>query len=64
MDHLADPVDVAQLAIDLGDNLVFNKQLYYDHFSFVIAKDMSMWPDDVIPLLNKYNNINQTEILQ
>jgi hypothetical protein len=64
MDHLADPVDVANTAVDLGANgsLVFQKQYHMDHFSFVIGKAeaMSVWPTDVIPLLNKYKTNSQS----
>lgn len=61
MDHLADPKDVAQLAIDLGSNLVFNHQYDFDHMSFVVAKDMTYMPQDVIPLLKKYNPLPVNE---
>lgn len=46
LDPLANPVDVAQLEIDLKDNLVFSKQYPVGHGSFVVGNEkvMTLWP--------------------
>ena len=41
LDNLAAPQDVAWISERLGDKVVFQKQYLLDHFSFVLAKDMS-----------------------
>jgi len=69
MDHLADPVDVANTAADLQANgsLVFQKQYHADHFTFVIGKPeimTTMWQEDVVPLINKYATLTVPVYIQ
>jgi len=62
IDGLADPTDVAWLSQTLGDKVVFQKQYHLDHFSFVIAKDMSYF-NDVVTVLQEYNPTTATTFL-
>lgn len=55
-DLMADPTDVKWTAQQLNHNLVFNKEYHLGHLSFAIAKDMSFFTEDVMNLVNKYNN--------
>ena len=41
IDGLANPVDVANLSASIHEHVVFEKEYHLDHFSFVIAKDMT-----------------------
>ena len=41
LDALANPTDVANLSASIHDHVVFEKEYLLDHFSFVIAKDMT-----------------------
>ena len=34
-----------------------------DHFSFVMAKDMTFFSEDAVDLLHKYNPVNSTTFL-
>ena len=53
-DELADPDDVAWLHDQISDHVVFAQQYPLGHLSFLIAKDMSYFTDDVVPLIGKY----------
>jgi len=64
LDNLADPVDVANLSRWISDKIVFQKQYHLDHFSFVIAKDMSYFTEDVVSVLQKFNPTNKSLFLQ
>ena len=55
LDRLASPEDVAWTKEQIGDNVVFAKEYELDHFSFVIAKDMSYFTNDVMNVINQYN---------
>ena len=55
VDVLASPGDVAWLSEQLGDKVVFQKEYLFDHFSFVIARDMTYFREDVVGVLDKYN---------
>ena len=57
-DGMAIPADVAWTIEQLGDNVVFQKQYQgFDHFSFILAKDMSYFKEDVLGLLEQYNTL-------
>jgi len=43
LDGMARPEDVAHLSAAIHDHVVFEKQYLLDHFSFVIAKDMTFF---------------------
>ena len=55
-DTVGDPEDVAFISAKLGDKVVYQKEYYLNHYSFVLAKDMS-WFEDVIDLIGQYNVI-------
>lgn len=55
VDVLASPGDVAWLSEKLGDKVVFQKEYLFDHFSFVIARDMTYFREDVVGVLDQYN---------
>lgn len=55
LDALASPVDVAWTKEQIGDNVVFAQEYLMDHFSFVMAKDMSYFTRDVVNLVQKFN---------
>ena len=57
LDRLADPQDVEFISQKLGDKVVFQKEYYLNHYSFVLAKDMSYF-QDAIDLIGQYNIIN------
>ena len=57
IDHQSVPADVAWLAEQLGDNIVFNQQYHMDHFSFMLAKDMTFFSEDAVNLLKQYNTL-------
>ena len=54
-DGLATPADVAWLSEQLGDKVVFQKEYHMNHFSFVLAKDMSFFTVDTVAQLQKFN---------
>lgn len=58
LDNLADPVDVAWIKEQLGEHVVFAKEYHLDHFSFVIAKDMSYFTEDAVSVIQQYNPTN------
>ena len=58
IDTLADPIDVAWLSEQLGDNVVFEKQYHLDHTGFVLANDMSFFSVDAVMQLKKFNPTN------
>ena len=51
LDGLADPADVAELVEQIKPYVVFHKEYELDHFSFVIAKDMSFFTVDAVNLI-------------
>ena len=54
VDTLANTEDVQWLADPKQSGLstvVFKKQYHFDHSSFVMAKDMSFYDNDLIPLI-------------
>ena len=42
-------------ARDQINSLVHYEEIPGDHFTFVIGRDMSYYPNSVIPLFNKYH---------
>ena len=46
-DTVGDPEDVAFISEKLGDKVVFQKEYYLNHYSFVLAKDMSYFQDAI-----------------
>ena len=54
-DKFAPPLDVAWLAEQLGDKIVFNKEYDLNHLGFSIANDMSFFSVDAVAQLQKYN---------
>ena len=62
MDGLSTPADVAWLSEQLGDKVVFQKQIHGDHFTFAIGKDMTFFSQDVVAQIQKYNPLNTTDI--
>lgn len=57
LDNLADAVDVAWLKTQIGDHIVFAEEYTLDHFSFVIAKDMSYFTVDAVNVISQYNPV-------
>lgn len=54
------PEDVAWLTKQFNDGvLVFAKEYLLAHESFVVAKDMSWFNDDIFPVLAKYSGIEE-----
>lgn len=58
LDKLADPVDVAWMHEQIKEHVVFAKEYHLDHFSFVIAKDMSYFTEDAVNVIQQYNPTN------
>ena len=54
-DELADPTDVANLAQQLGSNVVYNQQFPLGHLSFGLALDMSWFTEDAVDLIKAYS---------
>lgn len=50
-DEFAPPEDVAWLAEQLGDKVVFSKEYYLNHMGFSIANDMSFFSVDAVAQL-------------
>ena len=50
-DKLADVTDVAWLNEQIKDKVVLYKEYPLGHLSFVLAKDMSWFTDDIVPLI-------------
>jgi hypothetical protein len=44
----------AKAKLDIGNNVVFYKEYELSHLSFLVAKDMSYFTEDVLPVLAKY----------
>jgi hypothetical protein len=63
MDNLANAVDVKNLNELLGKNSVAWNVYDFDHLSFAVAKDMSYWVNDALPLFQKYNPVSPSEFL-
>ena len=55
LDNLANPVDVAWLKDQISEHVVFAQEYKLDHFSFVVAKDMSYFTEDVVNVINQFN---------
>ena len=53
-DKLADVTDVAWLNEQIKDKVVLYKEYPLSHLSFVLAKDMSWFTDDIVPLIAQY----------
>ena len=53
-DKLADPTDAAWLNEQIKDSVVFYEEYPLGHVSFVLAKDMSWFTNDVVNLMGKY----------
>ena len=63
-DTLATPPDTDWLYEQLGDNVVYYKQLEgITHLTFMLGKDMSYVSNEVIPLLNQYSNMQVTQVI-
>jgi hypothetical protein len=58
LDNLADPVDVAWIKDQISEHVVFAKEYHLDHFSFVIAKDMSYFTQDAVSVIQQFNPTN------
>lgn len=58
LDDLANPKDVAWFASQLKkEQLVFNKEYLLAHESFMVAKDMSWFTDELFPVIKKYSGL-------
>mmetsp|Transcript_15426 Transcript_15426/g.26089 ORF Transcript_15426/g.26089 Transcript_15426/m.26089 type:complete len:108 (+) Transcript_15426:1104-1427(+) len=57
-DQLADSIDVAWTRDQIDKdrkNVVFYKEYLLGHMSFLIARDMSFFTEDVVAVVNHYN---------
>lgn len=54
-DRLADPKDVAWTVEQIKHTMVFNKEYHMGHLTFAVAKNMTYWNDDLMPLIKEYN---------
>ena len=60
-DTEAMPADVAWTIEQIKDHVVFAKEYEgFDHSTFIIAKDMSYFNDDVVGLIKDYNKLPWT----
>jgi hypothetical protein len=64
LDGLATPADVAWLKSQISEHVVFAQEYKLDHFSFVIAKDMSYFTRDVVNVIQQYNPTGSQAFLQ
>ena len=65
IDTLGNPIDNAWLEEQIRDHVVFSGEYYLGHLSFVIAKDMSWFTDDVVDLIDQYaTNSFSTQLQQ
>lgn len=55
LDALANPVDVQWLKDQISEHIVYAQEYKFDHFSFVIAKDMSYFTNDVVNVIQQFN---------
>ena len=61
-DKLADTSDAAWLNEQIKSNVVFYEEYPLGHLSFVIAKDMSWFTNDVVNLIGQYaTNVFESE---
>ena len=51
-DLVADPADVAWLAEQVAEQVVFNQEYPLGHMSFTLAKDMSWFDGPVLNLID------------
>jgi len=51
LDEIADRADVAWLVEQIKPHVIFHKEYELDHFSFLIAKDMSFFTEDAVNLI-------------
>ena len=55
-DNIANPTDAEWTAKQLDHTIVVRKEyLKFGHLSFAMAKNMTWFSDDVIPVINRYN---------
>ena len=57
LDLLADEKDVDWTYGQLKDTVIYYKQYYLGHMSFLMAKDMSFFTKDVMAILNHYAGV-------
>lgn len=58
-DKLADPIDAKWTADTIGKSIVHYQEIEGGHLTFMIAKDMSYWSNDVMSILQKYQPVTK-----
>ena len=59
-DPIVPPSDVNYLIEQLGDNVVFHKEIPGDHWTVSMSQDMSWFKEDIVNVLQTYNPTTKT----
>ena len=60
-DKLATPADAEWTSNKISNALVFKETYPLGHLAFSLAKDMSWFTDDIVPLIGQYATNSQTK---